>query len=85
MSELWNSWSRSAEACLTEVGYFRNDIRAHRWGEIPQVQSGAGRMAEGQDAIERQLRRALRRLHEARGNVLRRPSDPPKPHAKHRV
>ena len=57
-------------ACLTEVGYFRNDTRAHRRGEIPQVQSGAGRMAEGQDATERQLRRALRRLHEARGNVL---------------
>ena len=70
VAELWNSWSRNAEACLTDVGYFQPDARAHRRGEIPQLQSGAGRMAEGQDTRERQLRRALRRLHEARGNAL---------------
>ena len=46
---LWNSWSGSAEVCLTEVGCFRNDGNAHWRETVPQLQTAAGRRTEGQD------------------------------------
>ena len=63
---LWDQWSKDAEGALKRAGVVAATPAARPRGTLPALQSAASPAGSGQDSKERELRRFLRRLHEAK-------------------
>ena len=64
--DAWQQWSLDAETWLGKAGLLGSSKATHPRGQEPRLQSAAPPQGVGQSLRERQLRRFLRRLEEAR-------------------
>lgn len=66
VSEAWEMWSKTVEAMLLETNSYRPR------GSVPQVKQAEERRGQGQSHLEREIRRVIRRCHEAHTQSHRR-------------
>ena len=62
----WSTWSKDVEAWLTFNGYLQSAAGERPLGSLPTLRTSTHHMAPCQPIDERQLRRWIRRLAEAR-------------------
>ena len=70
VDQIWECWIGDVELWLRHAGLFCNRTPEQKLGSVPAPVPGQHRMADQQNVPERQLRRYIRRLQEARRAAL---------------